>query len=209
MIRDGTINSRTSPNTKSMTTTASGAATNQNTASPMAPTRSPIPAAPARMAMTAMVSTASSSDEETAHPSISPTTTHPRDLFRARSESPVTEAIEPATCKPSSHRRDDPGMPFPSRNGRPFAPRCKPIGVLDVEPTTGPHIVVAEHTPRLHGPQPTLAGSIGTGSHGRGRHAISTAAAFSSPSALTLSSRMTNFWTLPVTVMGKASTNLT
>ena len=41
------------------------------------------------------------------------------------------------------------------------------------------------------------------------RHAILTAAAFSRPSSFTLSSRMRNFWTLPVTVMGKPSTNFT
>ena len=39
--------------------------------------------------------------------------------------------------------------------------------------------------------------------------AILTAAALPRPSSLTLCSRMRNFWTLPVTVMGKASTNLT
>ena len=40
-------------------------------------------------------------------------------------------------------------------------------------------------------------------------HAILTAAAFSRPSAFTLSSRMRNFWTLPVTVIGNASTKRT
>ena len=40
-------------------------------------------------------------------------------------------------------------------------------------------------------------------------HAILTAAARSRPSSATLVSRMRNFWTLPVTVIGKPSTNFT
>ena len=44
---------------------------------------------------------------------------------------------------------------------------------------------------------------------GERRQANFTAAAFSKPSAFTLSSRIRNFCTLPVTVMGKASTNFT
>ena len=44
---------------------------------------------------------------------------------------------------------------------------------------------------------------------GRTVYAILMAAAFSRPSSVTLSSRITNFWTLPVTVMGKASTKRT
>jgi hypothetical protein len=44
---------------------------------------------------------------------------------------------------------------------------------------------------------------------GRTVYAILMAAAFSRPSSVTLSSRITNFWTLPVTVMGKASTKWT
>ena len=44
---------------------------------------------------------------------------------------------------------------------------------------------------------------------GRIVYAILMAAAFSRPSSVTLSSRITNFWTLPVTVMGKASTKRT
>ena len=44
---------------------------------------------------------------------------------------------------------------------------------------------------------------------GRTVYAILMAAAFSRPSSVTLSSRIKNFWTLPVTVMGKASTKRT
>ena len=40
-------------------------------------------------------------------------------------------------------------------------------------------------------------------------YAVVIAAAVSRPSSLMLCSRMMNFWTLPVTVVGKASTNLT
>ena len=46
-------------------------------------------------------------------------------------------------------------------------------------------------------------------SEGRTVYAILMAAAFSRPSSVTLSSRIKNFWTLPVTVMGKASTKRT
>ena len=44
---------------------------------------------------------------------------------------------------------------------------------------------------------------------GRTVYAVLTAAAFSRPSSVTLSSRIRNFWILPVTVMGKASTKRT
>jgi hypothetical protein len=44
---------------------------------------------------------------------------------------------------------------------------------------------------------------------GRIVYAILMAATFSRPSSVTLSSRITNFWTLPVIVMGKAFTKRT
>ncbi len=53
------------------------------------------------------------------------------------------------------------------------------------------------------------SGPIRTDLHVLLHYAVSMRAALSKPSSLTACSRIKNFWILPVTVIGKASTNVT